>query len=330
MRRREFVALLGSAATWPVAARAQQGDRARRMAVLMGYTESDAVNQRGLAAFRQGLDGAGWKIGSNLQAEYRWTGADFEHANLLAHQLAALKPELILASTTPVAVALKYETSTIPIVFVQVSDPVGAGLVESLPRPGRNITGFINFEDGMGGKWAELLKEVAPVVTYASIMFNPETAPGGGGYFLPSFEAAARQLGMVPNAVRVHNLSDIESAIAALAAQPTGGLVAMSDSFLAVHFARLNKLVENYKLPAVYGISGRAREGGLISYAPDIPDLYGRAAGYADRILRGESPSNLPVQVPTKFELLINLKTANTLGLTMPPMLLARADEVIE
>jgi putative ABC transport system substrate-binding protein len=295
----------------------------------MGYTEDDAVHQRGLAAFRHGLDGAGWKIGRNLQAEYRWTGADLEHANLLAHELVVLEPELILASTTPVTVALKHETSTIPIVFVQVSDPVGAGLVESLPRPGRNITGFINFEDGMGGKWVELLKEVAPAVTYASIMFNPETAPGGG-YFLPSFEAAARKLGMVPSAVRVHNLSDIESAIATLAAQPTSGLVAMSDSFLAVHFARLNELVENYKLATVYGISGRAKEGGLISYAPDVPDLYGRAAGYADRILRGESPSNLPVQVPIKFELLINLKTANILGLTMPPTLLARADDVIE
>jgi putative ABC transport system substrate-binding protein len=244
--------------------------------------------------------------------------------------LIALKPDLIFASTTPMTAILKRATSTIPVVFAQVSDPVGSGFVESLARPGGNITGFINMEDAMGGKWLEILKEAAPIVNHAIIIFNPDTAPGAGRYFLPSFEMAAQRLGISGIATPVHDPSEIERAIGDLAARPNGGLVAMGDSFLIVHFELVRKLAESYKLPAIYGLGARAREGALISYAPDTSDLYRKSAAYVDRILRGDNPRDLPVQLPTKFNLAINLKAAKTIGLTIPQTLLATADEVIE
>jgi len=331
MRRRAFLTLVGgAAAAWPLAARAQQAQSMRRIGVLMGFAENDAIIQGALAAFLHGLAEAGWVPGRNLTIEYRWSAGDVERAERAADELVASKPDLIFATTTPVTAILKRATATIPIVFAVVSDPVGDGIVASLARPGGNLTGFINMEDGMGGKWLELLKEAAPAVSRAIILFNPETAPGAGRYFLPSFEAAAHKLGVAGSAAPVHDPAEIQRAIGDLAAQPGGGLVAMSDSFIFVHFELLSKLAETYKLPAVYGLDARAREGALISYAPDTADLFRKTAAYVDRILRGDNPRDLPVQLPTKFDLAINLRTAKAIGLTMPQTLLAIADEVIE
>ena len=331
MNRREAITLLGGAAlAWPLVARAQQPERVRRIGVLMGRGENDPGVQGWLAAFFRNLGQAGWVTGRNLQIEYRWTNADVARTKQFASELVALKPDVILADATPVTAALKLETSTIPIVFVIVSDPVGAGFVESLGRPGGNITGFVNLEDTMGGKLFDLLKEIAPSVTRAAIMFNPDTAPGAGRYFFRSFELASRRLGVTPSAAPVRNSAEIERTIADLAAGSGGGLVTESDSFLQVHLRQVIALAEAHKLPAVHMLSTGAREGGLLSYAPDILDMFGRSATYVARILKGESPADLPVQVPTKFLLIINRKAANAFGLTVPPTLLALADEVIE
>ena len=331
MRRREFITLIGGAvAAWPIAARAQQPERMRRIGLLMGYTENDPLSQTRIAAFLQGLSELGWSDSRNLHIDYRWASADVERIKQFAKELVALKPDVILAHSTPVTAALQRETTGIPIVFVLVSDPVGAGFVASLARPGGNITGFINFEDSMGGKWLELLKEVAPAVKRAAIMFNPDTAPGGGGYFLHSFEAAGAALGVKPIVAAVRSPSEIEKVIGDLAREPDGGLVLMSDIFLSLNRTQVMTLAERHKLPVVYWVGTYAKEGGLLGYGPDYDDLFRRSASYVDRILKGEKPSNLPVQVPTKFELVINLKTAKAIGLTVPPTLLTRADEVIE
>jgi putative ABC transport system substrate-binding protein len=331
MRRREFITLVGCAATtWPFPARAQQGERVRRIGVLMGYAEGDPEAQKRIGAFRQALAKTGWVVGGNLQIEYRWANADVERIEQFAKELVDLKPDVILANTTPVTAALHRQTSTLPVVFVIVSDPVGAGFVANLARPAGNITGFINFEDTMGGKWLELVKEVAPATMHAAIMFNPDTAPGGGQYFLPSFEMAGSKLHVRTVAAPVHNPAEIDNAMAELAQEPQGALVMMTDSFMTVHRQRVMALAASYKLPAMSALGVYAREGGLVGYAPDYLDLFGRSASYVDRILRGANPGDLPVQVPTKFEFVINLKTAKALGLTVPPMLLATADEVIE
>ena len=255
---------------------------------------------------------------------------DVEQMRTFAKELVALQPDVILANTTPVTLALHRATRTIPIVFAIVSDPVSEGLVASLSRPGGNITGFINMEASMGGKWLELLKEIAPGVKRAAIMFNPDTAPGRGSYFLGSFEAAAQSLAVEPIMAAVRSDADIERVITDLAREPGGGLVASSDGFILVHRASLVSLTARHKVPAIYGSQVSPKAGGLLAYGADNLDIFRRAAPYVDRILRGAKPADMPVQVPTKFELVINLKTASALGLEVPPTLLARADEVIE
>jgi putative ABC transport system substrate-binding protein len=327
MKRREFITLLGGTVAWPLAARAQQQGKVARIGVLMGWSESDPEYRSWIDVLIQGLAQLGWVDGRNMRIEVRWTNGDAERAGLLAKDLVQLlQPDVILAGATPAAAALQRETRTIPIVFAVVSDPVGAGFVTSLARPGGNITGFINIEAAMGGKWVELLKEVAPRLRRVVIMFNPDTAPGGGSYFQGSFEAAARSLAVEPIMAAVHSDAEIETAMAALGREQAGVVVA-SDSFMSIHRGTVVSLAARNKVPVIYGST---REGGLMSYGIDSVDLFRRAAGYVDRILRGAKAADLPVQLPTKFELAINLKTAKALGLDVPLSLQQRADEVIE
>jgi putative tryptophan/tyrosine transport system substrate-binding protein len=330
MKRREFIAGIGSWAASPLAARAQQTERVRRMAVLMAYAEGDPGAQGYLRSFLNGLRDLGWSEGRNLRIDYRWAVGDVERMKRLAQELVALQPDVILSNTTPVTAAFRSATATIPIVFVIVSDPVGDGFVESLARPGGNLTGFINLEASVGGKWLELLKDVAPHVARAALMFNPVTAPGRGTYFSPSFQAAAHSLSVEPILAPVGSDVDIERALAALADKPAGGLVVMTDGFMFARRGTVIPLVARYKIPAVYANRASVAEGGLIGLGPYNLDLFSRSATYIDRILRGAIPADLPVQVPTKYELVISLKTAKALGLEIPPTLLARADEVIE
>jgi putative tryptophan/tyrosine transport system substrate-binding protein len=328
MRRRNFILLAGGAVAWPVAARAQQ--RIRRVGILMGYAQNDPEGQARLAALLEALKPLGWEGGRNLQIELRWASADVAQISRFAKELVAFKPDLIVSNTTPVTAAVHRETADIPIVFIIVSDPVGEGFVASLSHPGRNITGFINVEDTMGGKWLELLKEVAPTTNRAAMMFNPDTAPGGGNYFLPNFEAAGRALGIKTAAAPVRSETEIANVIGSLAGERNGGLVVMTDAYMTVHRRDIIRLAERERLPTVYPTSISAHDGGLISYAPDYHDVFRRGAGYVDRVLRGESASDLPVQVPTKFEFVINLKAAKALGVKISDDLLSLADEVLE
>jgi len=329
MNRRETIALLGGAAIWPVAGRAQQTERVRRIGILMGWSESDSEFQGRIAALLQGLVQLGWVDGHNVRIDVRWTDGDANRARAFAKELAALQPDVIFAGASPATAALQRETSTIPIVFSSVADPVGSGFVASLARPGANITGFINIEATIAGKQLELLKKVAPGLTRAALMFNPDTAPGGGSYFLESFEAAARSLALKSIISSVHSDAEIETAIGSLGREQ-GGVVAMTDSFLGVHIGTVISAANRNNVPAIFESPYMARAGGLMAYGQTGLDLFRRAASYVDRILRGAKPAELPVQVPTKFDLVINLKTARTLGLTVPPSLLAIADEVIE
>jgi putative ABC transport system substrate-binding protein len=330
MRRRDFITVAGAAAAWPLAAFAQQpADRMRRIGVMIGYAENDPEAQTRLAAFKQGLSTLGWSESHNLKIDVRWASGDADRATVFARELVALQPEVIMSNTTPVTAALHKATKTIPIVFVAVSDPVGAGFVASLPRPGTNITGFINLERTLGGKWLELLKEIAPRVTRVAVMFNPQTAPYTEIY-LQSMETAAKKLGVKHYKSLVHREADIEEAISGLGREPGSGLIAMTDSFMTVHRKAVIDLTIRNKVPLMYYVSVAPREGGLISYGIDLTDMFGRAASYVDRILRGAKPAELPVQLPTKFELAINLKTANALDLTVPPGLLVAANEVLE
>jgi putative ABC transport system substrate-binding protein len=332
MKRREFVTLLGGSATavaWPLATHAQQGHM-RRVGILVGWDENNPVAKLLLSKSTQRLQELGWTEGSNIRLDVRWAAGNVDRMRVFAKELVGLGPDLILASTTPATAALHRETRTVPIVFVTVSDPVGAGFVASLSRPGANITGFINLEATMGSKWLELLKEIAPSVKRVAIMFNPDTAPGGGLHFLPSFETAARSLGVVPVTASVHSEAEIETAITMLGREPGGGLVVESDGFMFVHRAKVTLLATQYKLPAVSDRTLPTEQGGLLSYGPVDDDMFLGAAVYVDRILRGANPAELPVQVPTKFEMRLNLKTAAMLGLTIPPSILARVDEVIE
>ena len=329
MKRREFITLLGGAtAAWPLVARAQQAEP-RRIGVLMGYAESDPEAQIRLAAFKQGLLALGWDESRNLRIDLRWASGDIDRASAFARELLALHPEVILSNTTPVTTALQRETKTVPIVFTAVSDPVNAGFVASLPRPGGNLTGFINLEPTIGGKWLDLLKEIAPQVTRVAVMFNPQTAPYAEIY-LRSMETAGTKFGVTPFASPVHREADIEAVIAGLGREPGSGLIAMTDSFMTVHRKAIVELAMRHKVPLMYFISIVPREGGLISYGIDLTDMFGRAASYVDRILHGAKPAELPVQLPTKFELVINLKAAKALGLTVPSPLLTSASEVIE
>ena len=324
LKRREFITLLGgAAAAWPLAARAQQPERMRRIGVLMGYAESDPEGQAYVAAFREGLQKLGWTEGRNIRIDTRWaTPDDAESMQRFAKELVALQPDLILSHSTPTTAALLQQTRTIPIIFAIVSDPVGSGFVASFPRPGGNVTGFTNIEPTMAGKWLELLKEIAPRVNRVAFLFNPATAPYAE-YYLNPFKAAAASFAVEAIAAPVRDTSELESVIAAQAREPNGGLIVMPDTFTNAHRAEITSLAARYRLPAVYPFRFFTELGGLLSYGNDLVDNFRRAATYADRILKGAKPSELPVQAPVKFELVINLKTAKALGLDVPSQLLA-------
>jgi putative ABC transport system substrate-binding protein len=333
MERRDFIALLGGAAAagWPVAAHAQQNGRARRLGFLLGGAENDPQIVEGLAAFKAALGGLGWIETRNIQIDVRYAGADVDRMRIFAKELVALQPDVLVGHTTQVIAALKREAQTIPIVFLIVSDPVGSGFVESLPRPGGNITGFINIEASLSGKWIEILKEIQPRTTRAALMFNPETAPYFAFYQEP-FQAAARASGIEPIAAPVHTAEDIERVFDSLGNRPDTGLVLPPDVFTStkVHLDLIASLAARTHLPTIYPYRYMVAAGGLLSYGIDSTDMYRRAPAYVDRILKGAKPSDLPVQLPTKFEMAINLKTAKALGMEIPPTLLTRADEVIE
>jgi len=329
MRRREFIAGAGSAAAWPLVARAQQDDRMRRIGVLLPYDENDPLMKTGFSAFTQALASLGWTDGGHVRMDLRWGGGDINRIRALAQELVGLQPDIIVAVGGVPTAALQRETRTIPIVFWNVADPVASGLVARLDRPGGNITGFADFEPTLGGKWLELLSEIAPGLKRAAFMFNPDTNPVS--IYMPSLETAAQSLKIEPIIAHIHNDAEIETAIIALGREPGGGLVAMPDNFVGAHRASIISAAARNNVPAVYARSFWARDGGLLSYGPDlVVDDSRRVATYVDRILRGEKPGDLPVQFPTKFELVVNLKTAKALGLTVPHSILLRADEVIE
>jgi putative tryptophan/tyrosine transport system substrate-binding protein len=330
MRRRTFIAGLASSVAWPVVARAQQSERVRRIGVLWAFSEIDPMAKSIHSAFTRGLAELGWIEGRNVRIDFRWAGASVDRARAYAKELVGLQPDAILADSTPQTAAIQRETSTIPIVFVMVSDPVGFGFVAGVPRPGGNITGFAWGEPTMGGKWLELLTEIAPAVRRVVAIFNPDTAPYVASYYLPSFDAAARSFKVVPSVVPVHTDAEIEMVMTSLGREPKGGLVVMPDNFVIDRREAIISLAAQYKVPAVYSFSSFSRDGGLLSYGPDQVDPFRRATTYVDRILRGEKPAELPVQYPTKFETAVNLKTAKALGLTVPQSILLRADEVIE
>ena len=328
LKRREFISLLGGvAAAWPLAARAQQAGGVRRIGVLMNLASEDAEGQARLAAFHQGLQQLGWTVGRNVQIDYRWGAGNADRIRKFAAELVALAPDLILSTGSPSVAALQQATRSVPIVFVLVVDPVSSGFVDSLARPGGNITGFAWAEYSIGGKWLELLKEIAPGMTRAAVIRDAALTAGGGQ--LGVIQAVAPSVrAMTP--VNVRDAGEIERAITAFARSPTGGLIVTGSTLAAVHRDLIVTLAARHKLPAVYFARYFVAVGGLISYGPGLVDQYRHAASYVDRILKGEKPADLPVQAPTKYELVINLQTARALGLEVPPTLLARADEVIE
>jgi putative ABC transport system substrate-binding protein len=328
MRRREFIAGVGSAAAWPLAARAQQGDRVRRIGWLMPYDENDTTKSNVAAFFTQALADMGWTDGQNVRMDLRWAGFDTNRMQALAKELVSLQPDIILAEATLATRAIIRETRTIPIVFLNGGDPVASGIVARLDRPSGNVTGFGLLEASIVGKQLELLSEIAPGIKRVAIMINPDTALPS--LYLPSFEAAARSLKVVPIITPVHGDVEIETAIIALGREPGGGLFVYPDAFMYQHRAPIISAAARNNVPAVYFHSDFVRGGGLLSYAVPPGDNWHRAAPYVDRILRGAKPGDLPVQFPTKYEMAVNLKTAKALGLTIPPNLLAVADEVIE
>jgi len=329
MKRREFITLLGGAATWPLSALAQPPARKRRIGVLMALSESDPEAKPRVEAFEQGLQDWGWVKEQNLLIDYRWIGTDITQTQSHAAELVRSAPELIIANATPALAALRQETRTIPLFFVQVIDPVRRGFVATLARPGGNITGFTNFEFPMGSKWVEILKEIAPAIASVAVIHNPITAPYGEEFFR-QIKAAASSLMIEAIDALVEEPADLRRTIPEVAAKPQGGLIVIPDGFTSVHRDLIVKLAAEHRLPAIYPFRYFAASGGLVSYGVDSRDIFRRSASYVDRILKGESPSELPVQAPTKFELVINLKTAKSLTVAVPGRLLALADEVIE
>jgi len=331
-RRRDFITLLGgAAAAWPLAARAkQQDDRVRRIGVLEGAAEDSELGRSRRAAFRQGLERLGWSEGRNVRLDYRYGAGVAEQYQRFAKELLALRPEVILATTTPAVAALKQENSAIPIVFTGVSDPIGSGFVASLSQPGGNITGFLNIEASIAGKWLAMVKEIAPHVTRTGFMANPKTTPYD--YFLRGAEAAAPALGVALVPQRVESADDIERSIESFVGVPNGGLVLPPDTFITAHHHLIIALATRHRLPTVFGGGARfiVEAGGLMSYGTDTTDNVRQSAAYVSRILRGDKPADLPVQAPVKYETVLNLKTAKALGLTVPDLMLIRADEVIE
>jgi putative ABC transport system substrate-binding protein len=328
MRRREFITLLGStAAAWPVVVRAQQPERMRRIGVLMNFTADDPISQDRLTAFVQGLQESGWTVGRNLQIDYRWGAGNVERYRTFAAELVALKPDILVTAGAPAVEALQRATRTVPIVFTSVTDPVGGGLVASLAQPGGNTTGFTLSEYGLSGKWLELLKEIAPRVMRAAVLRDPVAV--GIGQFA-AIQAVAPPLQVELSPVDARDAGEIERAVTAFADRPNGALIVTASAFTTIHRELIIGLARRHQLPAVYPFRYYVTSGGLISYGPDSIDQYRLAARYVDRILRGEKPADLPVQAPTKFELVLNLKAAKALGLDVPATLLARADEVIE
>ncbi len=326
MKRREFMILLGGVAAWPLAARAQQPDRVRRVGVLMGIAD-DFEGQARIAVFRQALQALGWSEGRNIQFIYRWSGGDVAHARQFAKELLDLRSDVILTNSTPATVAVKDITRATPTIFVQVSDPVGAGVVQSLARPDGNLTGLTNFDLSTAGKWLELLKRLAPNITRVAYLFNPNTAPL---LYAKAVETAAPLLSVKSIPAAVHNAVEIERALEQVARESDSALLVLPDLFNATNRQSIIALAARHRLPAVYPFRYFVTSGGLMSYGTELLDTYRQAASYVDRILKGKRPSDLPVQQPTKFELIINLKTAKALGIEIPPTLLARADEVIE
>jgi putative ABC transport system substrate-binding protein len=329
LRRRDFIALLGSAAAaWPVVARAQQAERMRRIGALMNVAADDPVGQARIAAFLKGLQELGWTVGRNIRIDYRWAAGNADRTRGYAAELAALAPDVILTTGSATLGPLLQATRDVPIVFVTVVDPVGAGFVASLARPGGNATGFLAFEYGISAKWLELLKEIAPRVTRAAVIRDPAIAAGSGQ--LGAIQSVAPSFGVELSPVNVRDATEIERDVAAFARAPNGGLIVTPSALTLNHRVQIITLAARHKLPAVYTDRHFVTGGGLISYGPDRVDQYRRAAGYVDRILKGEKPTDLPVEAPTKYELVINLKTAKALGLDVSATVLARADTVIE
>jgi putative tryptophan/tyrosine transport system substrate-binding protein len=328
MKRRAFMTLLGASALWPHAALAQQRDQKRRIAVLQGgLAPDDAGGQAEIAAFEAGLKELGWNPGRNIELDYHWPGADPDRVRAAAGEIAATKPELVLSRSTPATAAMMH--TGLPIVFVLVADPIGSAFVQKFGQPGGNVTGFTNFEASVGGKWLELLKEASPKVSRVAFLFNPQTAPYAEA-FLRSAQTAAQTIGAAIIPAPLISAADIESVIAAQAADSGGGIIGIIDTFIAENRDLIIALAARHRLPAIYGNRTFVPSGGLMAYSVDYPDIYRRAASYVDRILRGARPGDLPVQEPAKFALSINLKAAGAIGLTLPPALTARADEVIE
>jgi putative ABC transport system substrate-binding protein len=329
MRRREFVGLVGGAAAWPLAAGAQQSGGMRRIGVLTVFPQNDPLHLDYMAHLREGLQRLGWIEGRNIRIAYGWAALNPESVQQFAKELVALNPDLIITQNTATTVATLEQTRTIPIIFVNVADPVGSGFVASFPRPGGNATGFITMEPTLSGKWMELLKEIAPRVNRVAILFNPSTATFANIYLTP-FKAAAAAFAVEAIVAPVRDVSEIESVIVGLAREPNGGFVVMIDPYLNVHRTEVSALANRHRVPAIYPWRSFAELGGLLSYGNDLSDNYRRAATYVDRILKGAKPDDLPVQAPVKYEMVLNRKTARALGLDVPPSIELRADEVIE
>jgi putative tryptophan/tyrosine transport system substrate-binding protein len=328
MRRRDFITLLGGAAAWPIAARAQQGERMRRIGVLMNLAADDPVSQARMNVIVQALHQSGWTEGVNIRIDVRWAAADPERFRRYATELVSLAPDIILASTSASVAAVQQASSAVPIVFANVTDPVGQGFVTSLARPGGNVTGFSIYEYGLAPKWLELIKEIAPGVRRVAVLRDAALVAGGG--LLGAIQGVAPSFGVEVIPLGVRDAGEIERGVTEFADRPNGGIIVLASPLTAFHREPIIALAAKHRLPAVYPLPFFVTDGGLVSYGPDATDLYRRAAGYVDRILKGEKPADLPVQAPTKYELVINLKTAKALGLEAPPTLLARADEVIE